>query len=498
MMREARRAPSSSTRSVPIVIVGGGIAGLSAAWALQRHGYTDFEILELEDEVGGNSRSGRNAVSAYPWGAHYVPVPGKDAELVRLLFRELGVISGDEGGKPIFREDYLCAAPEERLFRFGRWEEHLLPQVHLAPGEAEEHARFLSLMQEYSQSRGNDGRVAFTIPIELSSSDIRFRALDEMSMAAFLERHHFRSETLRWYVDYCCLDDYGAPAERVSAWAGVHYFASREPWAANVHGYQLLTWPEGNGWIVNSLRQKLAPHIRTKRLVLAIESVSAEPLLSVLDFESGTVEVIRAKTVIYAAPRFTAPYVIAELRKGSPAYLDDFVYHPWMVANVTLEDLPADSKQGFAWDNVIYQSRSLGYVDAAHQELGRREKPTVITYYLPLASADPAAARKEAQAQPWEYWRDLVVSDLEVPHPGISALIRSIDVWLWGHGMIAPSPGFVWGTKRQQALQPLGSVYFAHSDMSGISIFEEAQYRGVYAAESALRRQGRRFEGLAV
>jgi hypothetical protein len=32
----------------------------------------------------------------------------------------------------------------------------------------------------------------------------------------------------------------------------------------------------------------------------------------------------------------------------------------------------------------------------------------------------------------------------------------------------------------------LGNVHFAHTDMSGISIFEEAQYRGVLAAKKVL------------
>ena len=32
-----------------------------------------------------------------------------------------------------------------------------------------------------------------------------------------------------------------------------------------------------------------------------------------------------------------------------------------------------------------------------------------------------------------------------------------------------------------------GNIWFANSDLSGISIFEEAQYRGVRAAEAALK-----------
>jgi len=53
--------------------------------------------------------------------------------------------------------------------------------------------------------------------------------------------------------------------------------------------------------------------------------------------------------------------------------------------------------------------------------------------------------------------------------------------------MIRPVLGFIWGKSRQQMLQPGNRIVFAHSDMSGISIFEEAYTRGVQAAEDLLR-----------
>jgi glycine/D-amino acid oxidase-like deaminating enzyme len=62
-----------------VVIVGAGIAGLAAGWKLARSGFADFLLVELESEAGGNSRAGRNAVSAYPWGAHYLPLPNREA-----------------------------------------------------------------------------------------------------------------------------------------------------------------------------------------------------------------------------------------------------------------------------------------------------------------------------------------------------------------------------------------------------------------------------------
>src|SRR5690349_15064338 len=68
--------PPKRTIKVPVAIVGGGIAGLSAAWRLRKQGFKDFVLLEMNEQAGGNARSGENEITAYPWAAHYVPVPG--------------------------------------------------------------------------------------------------------------------------------------------------------------------------------------------------------------------------------------------------------------------------------------------------------------------------------------------------------------------------------------------------------------------------------------
>ena len=57
-------SPAPRVERIPLVIVGGGIAGLSAAWRLQKRGFRDFILLEMNDQAGGNARSGENEVSA--------------------------------------------------------------------------------------------------------------------------------------------------------------------------------------------------------------------------------------------------------------------------------------------------------------------------------------------------------------------------------------------------------------------------------------------------
>jgi hypothetical protein len=75
-----------------------------------------------------------------------------------------------------------------------------------------------------------------------------------------------------------------------------------------------------------------------------------------------------------------------------------------------------------------------------------------------------------------------VLSALAAPHPDLRGHVQQVDIWLWGHGMIRPRPGFLWGKEREgmQAHRP--PIYFANTDMSGMALFEEAYTRGVQAA----------------
>src|SRR5260221_876790 len=85
-LREGHRdlPAADAWTSRDVVIVGGGIAGLAAAWRFARSGFHDYTLLELEPVAGGTARSGVSPVSAYPWGAHYVPAPlAEDRLLIR-------------------------------------------------------------------------------------------------------------------------------------------------------------------------------------------------------------------------------------------------------------------------------------------------------------------------------------------------------------------------------------------------------------------------------
>jgi glycine/D-amino acid oxidase-like deaminating enzyme len=470
-LREGGLPVPREVRDVPVVIAGGGIAGLSAAWKLSKCGVRDFELLELEGDVGGHSRGGGNAVTPYPWGAHYVPVPTAPSRAVRELFEELGVIEGWRSGEPVYQERHLCAAPQERLFIHGRWIDGLFPRSGMTAAESDEVERFLGIARAYRERR------VFAIPLERSSRDAEILALDAISMREWLDRHGFASPRLRWWLDYCCRDDYGCAVGTTSAWAAFHYLCARE-----LDDPEVLTWPEGNAWLVKRLAERCAGAITRNTLVYRVEPSGDGAAVDAL--VGGTAVRYRARHVIYALPRFTAPYVVAGARPVA-----GLTYAPWMVANLTLERLPDEA----SWDNVIFDSPSLGYVVATHQTPRARSGPSVITYYQPL-TGDPAAERQAMLLRPWEEWRDDILRDLRRAHRDIDGLVTNIDVMLWGHAMARPVPGFVWGAARREAARPLGPIRFAHSDLSGLSIFEEAQYWGVLAAEQVMAAMGHSFE----
>lgn len=472
-------------RDVGVVIVGGGIAGLTAAWKLKRSGIDDFVLLELEREHGGTSRSGRSPLTAYPWGAHYVPAPQKDNREFIELLSEMGAVDHiDKDGEPVIAEEILCREPEERIFHLGKWHEGLYLQEAASDDDLRQFAAFKKEIDGWTNWRDGKGRRAFAIPMAAGSDDPEVRALDKITMAEWMAQRGFNSSRLKWYVEYATRDDYGLTLEHASAWAGLFYFSSRQS-KGGVEAQELMTWPEGNGKIANHLFEAVKTRVRTGAAVTEIVPLESGKGLSaeITAFDSTTNEAFgfRAKHVIFALPQFMARFVIRPYRDKPPAHLREFEYGAWMVANLFLKDRPESYGYPLCWDNVLYDSPSLGYVVATHQtELDRG--PTILTYYYPFCDPDAKAGRAKLQSGNWNAWSNVALTDLITPHRNIREVTERVDVMRWGHAMIRPKPGFVWGGARAAAQAPFKNIHFANTDLSGVALFEEAFFHGCRTA----------------
>lgn len=472
-----------------VVIVGGGVAGLTAAWQLAKEGFDDFVLIELERAPGGTARSGSSNFISYPWGAHYLPVPMKENIALVSLLDEMGILEGrTESGDPVVAEQFLCRDPEERTFYRGRWYEGLYLHWGAEKEDTIQLHRFTDEVNRWVAWRDSKGRRAFAIPITNCSDDPEATELDKISMAAWLDQRGLNSERLRWMIDYGCRDDYGLRLDQTSAWAALFYSASRVKTPGD-DSQPFITWPEGNGRLVNYLYNAAQKNIRLGLAALEINPTDPRGRSGVdvvaIDHDARNAVGFHADQVIVAAPHFLTKYLIRPYRENAPPHVSEFEYGAWMVANVFLKDRPMSRGFPLAWDNVIYESPSLGYVVATHQR-SMDYGPTVFTYYYPLCDDSPREARSKLLQAGWSDWADVVITDLARAHPGIHSLIERIDIMRWGHAMILPRPGMIWGGARREAAKPYRGIHFAHSDLSGVALFEEAFYHGLRAADEVL------------
>lgn len=513
-----RLEPGATARRVDVLVIGAGIAGLACARALRRGGLDDLAVLELADHAGGNSRGHRMGGTDCPLGAHYLPVPGEDQATLVEFLEEVG-LSRRVHGRREWDERHLVHAPAERLFVAGAWHEGLVPPPAAWPGATGEALRrqlqaLAAALRETvhratTEARRHPGMPgpAFTLPSRQAAWTAVHDELDAMAFSHWLDARGLDHPALRWYLDYACLDDYGADAKRVSAWAGVHYFASRSGDADLAVGLDgeavpadpVLTWPEGNAWLARRLAEPLGDRLATGRVVNAVRHGTAGVEVDAWHVGDGRPERWSAREVVLAVPLFSAHRLLAGQAGPWRAPLDAAVkrlaYAPWLVANLQL-DRPLADRIGAppAWDNVVFGERALGYVDATHQRLAPVVVPgdgaPVITAYLALGGRDAdadRAARRALLQEPWTAWRDRVLAPLAAAHPDLARKVVRADLMRLGHAMAIPEPG----VRSLPALAALttqpGPVRFAHSDLAGYSVFEEAFAAGHQAGEAVLR-----------
>lgn len=507
-LRSGKLPAPGVVRRAQVIIAGGGVAGLAAARSLRLAGIDDFVLLELEDQPGGNSRGGMVKGLACPLGAHYLPVPGNDAREVQDLLEELG-LRQRVAGRWQYDERHLCHSPQERLYRDGEWQEGLLPVQGVGAGTLAQYRQFSALVQALGKA------ARFTMPVLKSLEAKRplsptHQALDALVFDDWLTQQGLDDAHLRWYLDYCCRDDYGAGTARVSAWAGIHYFASRHGFSAPGDDAPpeqdgVLTWPEGNGWLTQRLAAPLRAggQLRTGCSVLRISEGRHGVEVDAYNHATESVERWQAPRAIVALPVFVAARVVQQ----APAFLREAAqrlhWAPWLVANIHI-DAPLLDHPGAApaWDNVLYQDANpggLGYVNAGHQRLDPRTAltaPTVLSYYQALG--DVPQGREQLATQPWTHWAQAALATLGGPHPDLARRATRVEVTRYGHAMSIPTPGTLGFLSKIGLQRPSGMrkqlsngeqnrwlptpttarLAFAHADWSGYSVFEEAFTRG--------------------
>ncbi len=491
-LRDRRKLPAPTrVLETDVAILGSGIGGLACAWKLNKLGHTRALMIDGPQPFG-NAAGGHFGELAYPTGGHYLPLPSPESVHVREILFDLGIIERDPLGEtPTYDERAILHGPEERLLFNGVWQDGFIPTEGVGAAELAEHARFFAEVERLRQRRGADGLRMFVFPTVKSSTDPEFDALDSITLKQWLDQNGYRSPTLHWYLNYCCRDDYGTRYDTVSAWAGLHYYCSRWGKAANAGDGAWLTWPGGMAPVAEKLAAAsgIARHAGT---VVSVKTTATgvEALCFTLDGGVPATFLVRARKAVCAMPLYVAARVVDNIGAyGFDPKRHTPVYAPWLVANFLMKDFPAELPEApLSWDNVVYQEPGLGYVVSTHQDI-RAAPPdrTVFSAYVALSDRTPDQARKWMMtATPGELVA-LASADLRTAYGWkFNACVERVDITLRGHAMAAPLPGFRSNAGLKALREADGPIVFAHADLSGFSVFEEAAWWGCEAARKVV------------
>ena len=390
-------------RDVSVAVLGGGVSGLSAAWALDRGGPWRLR----PSGAGGRGRwhraigSGRGHALSLGRPLRARPLPGEPP--ARRPPRRGGSDRRERRAGP---SRLRRGRPLPRSAGAG-----VLPR-RVVRGPLSPRGGDPARSRGAARVRGGDAAVvaagATTRAGALSTSRGRaapmrteVRALDRLSMAAYLDGHGWRSARLRWLVEYGCRDDFGTTLAQTSAWAGVHYFAvpARRERAggrpADLAGGQWA--PRGARW-----RARAGARLETGAIVTDVRP--HDHGVEVVWHDAGhgpDARAARAPCRVRAPPLPRRPRDRA-LSRGAAAHLTATTYGSWMVANLRLRDRPASRGFPLAWDNVLYDSRVARLRGGHAPDRAATTGPTVLTYYLPILDEDPAAGRRRLLATSWE------------------------------------------------------------------------------------------------
>ena len=485
----AREAEAHPER-YDVIIVGGGVAGLAAAYQLRKR---EVLLLEREAQTGGVSKSENWQGIEYAIGAAYIIDPDPDSAdpQEQANFRLLEELGLRRRGEDLARDRSLGR-------RLGGEAEHCVFSKRRVVPQAEvytpDNRRFFERVLE------SDNYPAVP-PVD----DALVQALDRVSFKQFLHDAALQKKLYgrklgrisplgREAIEYYCHGAFATTAAETSAYHGLNFFAAE--FGAT------LVYPGGNAFIARRIAARIAPQrMRVGSWVLRVEREGG--LYGVTAWQDGKLHRYRARSVIFAAPLFLAPAIIPGLPEAQRRAIATLRYRSYVVANVLLrrrvDEIVADAAlresheltrvHGIDVDQVPAREISTRKVfsDAVWADFaaGRHASRAVLTVYRPYPYA---SGRRELLARGF----DQIEAELrrEVlagfgPHGLRNEDIAGVRLSRWGHPMLVARPGQLADGTLKAAAQAQPGLYFAHTDAQGAPAFENAM-AGARAAVAAV------------
>jgi protoporphyrinogen/coproporphyrinogen III oxidase len=422
-----------------VVIIGGGIAGLSAAWRLRQR---DVLLLEASDRFGGRIRSEACGDYWLNYGAHLFPAPGS---LVDTMARECGLETA-----PVWGSMMGLAVGDTRLDG-GRVETYpfRLP---------------LSLRDRVALARAG---------VKVQRAVARYHSLaskndfeDERTFGEFLGP---LPPAVR-EIFSCAAHRAATELDALSAGCGIGLFALVWGGKGALIRRNLLG---GSGQLPAALGRELGDRARTGSRVEALRPDGAELVIGCGGDE------IRARQVIVAAQAPYAAELVASVAERAAAALEQLTYGSFLSVAIETNEtsaMPYDGVYAMATPGRVFDM----FTNQAH--VLRAAGPRRPGGSLMLFAGGQRAA--ELMREPDDMIVARFVTDLHRLYPATRGVIANATVHRWPLGNVYARPG---RGRLQAALEaPLGTyenLHLAGDYFAELGNLEAAAQTGLAAAE---------------
>lgn len=444
--------------TVDVVVVGGGLSGLAAAYMLR-----DLQpvVLEHQRRFGGAAQGERWAETSYSLGGAYVITPDKGSFL-ESFYKELGL-----------DKDYRASLEDDAPELNGKFDEAFWNRQI---GTFEQTAGFGAYARAVAHFAENYPEIP---PSDPKAADALI-ALDSMTLKQSIEGWigGRAPELLSSAVQAYCYSSFGAGWEELSAAGGWNFIAAEE--------YGRWVFPGGNSLLARRLWSGLAeaqrgagtPMLRAgcRAMDVRLRKGFAEVIYA---DDANKLHTIRARRVVMACPKYVCKHIIRDLGAIDAPRLDAMHavhYRAYVVANLLLDKpIERDFYDAFLLGNGVYPhndgevaafSRVTDVVNG-HYARSKKATTSVLTCYWPLPWGT-ARFTLVPSSEPLKVYGASLAARVD----GLLGLfgldrsaLRQVRLCRWGHAMPVCSPGLIASGVVGHLRRPLdGVVYFVQQD----------------------------------
>jgi hypothetical protein len=415
-------AKPDATRKAEVVIIGGGMAGLSAAYFLRER---DWLLLEKEEHFGGNAYEEEYQGQFFSTGAAYDFRGSFSDQLAKEIGVDMPLVD-----MPDPTIDNRSCVPD--TWRSGL--EHL-------PYKKEVVASFKKFRED-----------VLKIDVRGQMRELDSKPFSDITGA-------YAPEVARWWDAYGP-SNWGAVSEETTAFIGVfdaQYLIKGEDSTRCI-------LPGGLGCISSKLLEVLKPK-NAERLLAGATVVSVIPdsdVVRVTYLQDDKLTTVSAKVVLMCTPKLITSRLVAGLPNDQKQAMRRMRYAPFPVINMIF-DQPVYAR---GYDNWCPGNSFTDFIVAdwtIRNRPGYHPKYHILTFYTPLRESERAILLQEEDCKALA---GKVLKDFQKTLPECNVDPLEIRLYRRGHPMMMAVPG-QYTKNRMIASRPMDRIFFANSDSGG-------------------------------